>query len=436
MATELNRIACALGLAALLAAGLAGAAGKKTITVIRDIRVHTMGTAGILPRATVVIIDNKIAGVGSSVKALSIGSAAPIIDGRGLEMYPGLIDAWSNIGLTEISSVPATNDSSETGDFNPQLLAFSAIHAESEHIPVARANGVTAAVSAPSGGIISGQATFLHLDGWTPDEMAILKSAGMVVAFPSLDARGRTGGAPAALRREPFSESRKAYETRVKEISELLEQARHYEKARSANPSAAKDARLEALVPVIAGRLPVFIRADSARDIRNAVEFAGRERLRIVIQGGREADRVADLLRKADVPVILDSIVRLPAREDDPYDRPFTVPAKLAKAGVKFALTSPSSADARNLPYEAGIAEAYGLPHLDALHSITLGPADILGVADKLGSIEPGKLADLVVTDGDILELRTKIKYVFIAGKRVSLETRHTRLYQEYLTRP
>ena len=144
---------------------------------------------------------------------------------------------------------------------------------------------------------------------------------------------------------------------------------------------------------------------------------------------------MADLLKKENVPVILDSIIALPSREDNPYDAPFTVPRDLARAGVKFALTAPSSSDLRNLPYEAGFAAAYGLPYQEALRSVTLAPAEILGVADKIGSIEAGKIADLVVTDGDLLEIRTQVKKLFIAGRDVSLETRHTRLYQQYLSR-
>jgi imidazolonepropionase-like amidohydrolase len=419
----------------VLAAAMTAADNRK-IYVIRDARVHTMGPAGTLPRATIIIIDNKIAGVGPNVKALSIGSSYPIIDGRGLEVYPGLINAWSNIGLTEIPAVPATNDSTEMGDFNPQLLAFSAVHPASEHIPVARVNGITTSLTSPTGGIIPGQASLLHLDGWTTDEMAVVKSAGMVLNFPSLSARSGPGGAlNRRSRMESFAEVRKTYEKRVRELSDLLEEARHYDQARGANQATPRDRKLESLVPVVRGRLPVFLRAQSARDIRNAVDFAKKERLKAVIQGGREAGKVADLLKRENVPVILDSIVDLPAREDDPYDARFTVPRVLAQAGVRFALTSPGSADVRNLPYEAGFAEAYGLSHQDALRAITVNPAEILGVADRLGTIEAGKLADLVVTDGDILELRTQVKQLFIAGKNVGVESKHTRLYQKYLAR-
>jgi imidazolonepropionase-like amidohydrolase len=424
----------ALALSALALAGRA--AGDNRVYAIRDAKVYTLGSSGTLSRATVVVVDGKIAAVGAGVK---IPAGAQIINGQGLEVYPGMINAWSNLGLTEITSVPATNDASEMGDYNPHLLAFTAIHPASEHIPVARVNGITASVSAPSGGIIAGQATLFHLDGWTVDEMALLKSAGLVLDFPSLDRAERSragGGGRGGAQRRSFAEIKRNYEKRVKELSDLFEAARHYDKARGANPGTERDRKLEALVPVIKGELPVFLQADSERDIKNAVDFARKEKLKVVLQGGREANKAAELLKRENIPVILGSIVALPDREDNPYDARFTLPRDLARAGIKFALTSSSSSEVRNLPYEAGFAEAYGLSHEDALKAVTLNPAEILGVAAKVGSIETGKIADLVVTDGDLLEIRTQVKHLFIGGKNVGLETKHTRLYEKYLNRP
>jgi imidazolonepropionase-like amidohydrolase len=406
------------------------------VYAIRDAKVHTLTSAGTLEKATVVIAGGKIAAVGATAK---IPAGAQIINGQGLEIYPGMINAWSNLGLTEIGAVPATVDAAEIGDYNPHLLAFSAVHPASEHIPVARVNGITANLTAPSGGIISGQATLIHLDGWTPAEMAILKSAGMVLDFPSLEARSGPGSGGAAIGgtpRQSFADLKRNYEKRVKELADLLEAARHYAKARTANRATALDRKLEALAPAALGEMTVFVQANAARDIKNAVELAKKEKLKIVLQGGREANKVADLLKKESIPVILGSIVALPVREDDPYDARFTLPRDLANAGVKFALTSPSSADVRNLPYEAGFAQAYGLPYDEALKAVILNPAEILGVAGKVGTVEAGKIADLVVTDGDLLEIRTQIKNLFVAGKNVSLETKHTRLFQKYLNRP
>ena len=410
-------------------------AGAKPVCVIRNARVHTLSPAGTLERASVVMEGGNIVGVGSSVR---VPPGARIIEGKGLEVYPGMVNAWSNVGLAEIPAVEVTNDAAEQGQYKPQLLAFSAIHPESEHIPVARVNGVTSCLSVPEGGIIAGQSVLLHLDGWTVDEMAVLKSAGMVMNFPSLERpRERYAGARfGRTSRQTFAEIKRNYENQAKELSEWLEKARHYAKARQAQPATPVDRQLEALVPVVEGRSVVFLTADTARDIRNAVEFGKKEKLRFVIHGGREANQVADVLKKMDVAVILDSIVELPVREDDPYDARFTLPRELASAGVRFALTSPDSSEVRNLPYEAGFAQAYGLSHDQALRAVTLGPAEILGVADRLGSIEVGKSADLVVTDGDLLEIRTQVKNLFISGREVSLETKQTRLYQKYLMRP
>ena len=411
------------------------AAAGKPAYVIRNARIHTLSPAGTLERGSVVVENGKIIAVGTSVK---VPAGARIVEGKGLEVYPGMVNAWSKVGLTEIPAVEVTNDAAEQGQYKPQLLAFSAIHPESEHIPVARVNGITSCLSAPEGGIIAGQPVLLHLDGWTVDDMAILRSAGMVVNFPSLERpRGRFPGAGVGRTpRQTFAEIKKDYESQVKELSEWLEKARHYAKARQAQPSTPVDRQLEALVPVIEGQSIVFLTADTARDIRNAVEFGKKEKLRFVIHGGREADQVADVLKKEDIAVILDSIVELPVREDDPYDARFTLPRELAKAGVKFALTSPDSSEVRNLPYQAGFAQAYGVSHDQALRAVTLSPAEILGVANRLGSIEVGKIADLVVTDGDLLEIRTQVKNLFISGREVSLETKHTRLYEKYRSRP
>jgi imidazolonepropionase-like amidohydrolase len=432
MANPRKRFTVILASLALLAACFALFAADNRAYVIQNAKVYTLSSAGTLDKASVVVVDGKITAVGKTVK---VPAGALIIKADGLEVYPGMVNAWSGIGLTEIPSVEVMNDSTDLGTYKPQLLAFSAVHPASEMFPIARVNGVTTSVSAPSGGIIPGQATLLHLDGWTADEMAILKSVGMVMALPSTGGGrgGRGGGAPPGT--ATAGDAARAAQQQTSELSELLEKARHYAKAREANPATERDRQLDALVPVVRGQMTVFLQAQSARDIRAAIEFAKKEKLKFVIQGAREANKVADLLKKENVPVILDSIIALPGRQDDPYDARFTLPRDLAAAGVKFALTNTSASDLRNLPYEAGFAQAYGLAHEEALKAVTLYPAEILGVADKIGSIEPGKIADLVITDGDLLELKTQVKNLMIAGKEVSLETKHTQLYKKYMNR-
>lgn len=432
MANANKRLLTILTCMGLVAAALSLSAADDRAYVIQNARVFTLSPAGVLDRGSVVVVDGKITQVGKSVKA---PAGAKIIKADGLELYPGMVNAWGNIGLTEIGSVDVMADTTDLGNLKPQLLAFSAILPSSEHIPIARVNGITSAVSAPSGGIIAGQAALVHLDGWTTDEMALLKSVGMVMQLPGggggRGGRGGGGQAPGGQ----AGDAARVQQQQVAELTELLEQARHYAKARTANPAVARDRRLDALVPVVQGQMTVFFQAQTARDIRGAIEFARKEKLRFVIQGGREANKVADLLKKENVPVILDSIVALPSRRDDPYDARFTLPRELAAAGVKFALTSPSASDVRNLPYEAGFAQAYGLSHEEALKAVTLYPAEILGVADRIGTIEPGKIADLVLTDGDPLEIRTQVKTLLIAGKEVGLETKHTLLFKKYMDR-
>ena len=431
MAVLCKRILLSFACVALIAAAFLLSAADNRAYVIQNARVYTLSSRGTLDRASVVVVDGKITQVGQTVKA---PAGAQIIKAEGLEVYPGMVNAWGNIGLTEIGSVDVMSDTTDLGAFKPQLLAFSALLPSSEHIPVARVNGITSALSAPSGGTIAGQAALIHLDGWTADEMAILKAAGMVMQLPSTGGRGgRGGGAPTPVAQA--ADAARATQQQLAELAELLEKARHYARAREAAPATERDRQLDALVPVVNGQMTVFLQAQTARDIRSAIDFAKKEKLKFVIQGGREAIRVADLLKKENVPVILDSIVSLPSRQDDPYDARFTLPKELAAAGVRFALTSPSASDVRNLPYEAGFAQAYGLSHEEALKAVTLHPAEILGVADRIGTIEPGKIADLVVTDGDLLEIRTQVKRLMIAGNDVSLETKHTLLYKKYMDR-
>jgi imidazolonepropionase-like amidohydrolase len=426
MANLFKRITLVFACGALVAAGFLLSAADNRAYVIQNAKVYTLSPMGTLDRASIVVVDGKITQVGKTVK---VPAGAQIIKAEGLEVYPGMVNAWGNIGLTEIGSVEVMADTTDLGTYKPQLLAFSALLPSSEHIPIARVNGITTALSAPSGGIIAGQAALIHLDGWTADEMALLKSAGMVMQLPSSGGgRGGRGSAQAP-------DAGRGAQQQLAELSELLEKARHYSKARETNPATERDRQLDALIPVVKGQLTVFLQAQTARDIRNAVEFGKKEKLKFVIQGGREANKVSDLLKKENIAVILDSIVALPSRQDDPYDARFTVPQALASAGVKFALTSPSASDVRNLPYEAGFAQAYGLSHEEALKAVTLYPAEILGVADKVGTIESGKIADLVVTDGDLLEIKTQVKHLMISGMDVSLETKHTLLYKKYMDR-
>lgn len=392
---------------------------------------------------TLVIKDGKIAAVGASVE---VPSGATVIDGKGLQVYPGLFDPITQMGLSEISAVNATVDASETGQYNPDVVAATAIFPSSEHIPVTRASGITEVLAVPASGgfdsgggrgTIGGQASAIHLAGWTINDMLIKKSVAMVVNWPTIETR-TFDFATFSIKNKPFNDAKQDYDKRVNELSDYLDEARHYAQAMGhGGPSDFKrDLKLEALAPVVRGQLPVLVFADRARDIRNAIEFCDKQKLKMILAGGGEAYKVKDLLRSKAIPVVLRPTLSLPEEEDDPYDTLLTQPAELAAAGVKIAFGSFDNSFARRLGQQAANAVAYGLPYEQALKAVTIYPAEIFGVSDQVGTLETGKVANVIVTNGDPLELTTDVKYLFIRGERTSLDNRHLRLYEKYLNRP
>lgn len=406
-------------------------AGTENSFFLRGATVHPVSSADI-PDCAVLVLDGKIAELGPKLKP---PKGVRIVEAKGLHVYPGMIDSASQLGLSEISSVAETVDLRELGTYNPQLRAIVAINTASEHIPVTRANGITAVLALPGGGVISGQAALVHLEGWTWEEMAVRPSVGMGVQFPLLQVR--IGRGLAVANRVPYAEAKKRYDAQLRELSEFILSARRYQKAKTANaPDFRADLKLEAMLPVIEGKLPVVVTAVRERAIRDAIQFAEKEKLRLILAQAREAGKVAADLKAKNIPVILGPTLALPLDEDDPYDEPFTLPAELHKAGVKFAFGSFGNQFARNLPYQAANAVAFGLPQQEALKAVTLYPAEIWGVAAEMGSVEKGKWADLIVTDGDPLETRTQVRQMFIQGKPVDLSNKHLRLYEKYRGRP
>jgi imidazolonepropionase-like amidohydrolase len=396
----------------------------------------------VLDNATVVIADGKILSVGATA---IVPAGAEIIDGAGLQVSPGFFDAMSQLGLTEIGAVAATNDITETGAYNPQIDAATAVHPASEHILVARVNGITHAVAAPgaasgfgaSGPVIGGQASAIHLDGWTIEEMLINRSVGMVVNWPTVQARS-FDPATFSVRTRPYREGKEEQVKQTRELARWISDAQEYRQARAKSPDRVeRNLKLEALAAYASGEKPWLVRADTERDIRDAVAFlVDAHKQKIVLVGGVEAWKVAGLLAEKKVPVILGPTQALPRSDDDPYDATMAAPTVLHKAGVTFALSTYSSSDVRNLPYEIGTAVGFGLPRDAALRAITLAPAQILGLDALVGSIEPGKIANLVVSRGDPLEIRSEITHVFVKGMPVSLQTHHTALYEKYKNRP
>ncbi|MDH7511628.1 MAG: amidohydrolase family protein [Clostridiales bacterium] len=381
-----------------------------------------------IPVGTILIKDKLIEAVG---KDIVIPASARIVDGTGLYAYPGMIDSFCFLSLSEISSIPATIDYRETGRINPQVRSVEALRPDSMHIPITRSNGITAALVVPSGGLIAGQSGLIRLTGWTPGEMVIKSPVAMHVEFPSLGRRG--------FQRE--QEPREEASKQVIELKDWLNKARFYQKRKQA---AAKnmllqmpefDEKLEFLHPVVNGELPLMISVHADKDIRAAIKFVQEEKIKAIFFGMTQGWKVAEEIAKAGIPVVFGSLYDMPPSWEDGYDALYRNPAALQKAGVKIAFSSQSASLAKDLPYHAAKAAAFGLEKREALKAVTINPAEILGVADIMGSLEKGKLANIVLANGDILELRTTISRVFIDGQEIDFSSRYTELLDKYKPR-
>lgn len=429
-------------LAAVLTTALATPlqAQERPTVVLRGGEIHTLVGDEVIQNGSVLIQNGRITAVGADVQA---PAGAQVVDVSGLRVYPGYFDSYTRLGLTEIGSIDETQDFAELGDWNPQLVAATAVHPASELIPVARTNGITHAVSAPGGGRgggygIPGQATLLNLDGWTEEQMEAAHSVGMILNWPVIRGGGR--GFRFGRQEEGEQAFRRAmddYEDHLTEFRDWFDAAKHQVQVMQANPQRARrDLSLEALARVLDGDIPMIISVNEARDIRNAVEFAEDEGLDYIIAGARMAQEVADFLAEHHTRVILAAPQALPSGPDASYDEAYSTAGKLYQAGVEFAIATFNDSDVRTLPYEAGTAAAFGLPKDAALRAITIEPARILGVDDEYGTIEAGKVANLVVVDGEPLEIRTIVHNVFIDGVDVGLMDKHRALYEKYRSRP
>jgi len=388
---------------------------------------------------TVSFRAGRIVEVGAKLPPLP---GASVVDGSGKHLWPGMIDANTAVGLTEIGSVAGSVDIAETGSINPQVNTAIAINPDSELIPVTRANGVTHVLSVPEGGLVSGSSALIRLAGWTWEDMEAAGPVAMHVQWPSfVIRRGGGGGSPPPSEEEQKKEREEA----IKKIKTLFEDARAYAKAKSVGGSSSRpfdpDPALEAMLPVLDGRIPVVVQASEIRQIRSAVAWGESEGVRMILLGAGDVARAAALLREKKIPVIVDGVLALPRREDEAYDAAYTVAAQLAAAGVPFCISSGGggfgASNTRNLPYHAGMAAAFGLPKDAALKAVTLEPARILGVAADLGSLEKGKSASMILTDGDPLEITTNVLAEWIDGRSITIDdTKHVRLYRKYASRP
>lgn len=386
--------------------------------------VHTVSD-GTIENGVVSFTDGKIGVVGRAddiMPRISLSPDTQIIDLTGKHLYPGLIDTVTHLGLEEMSAVRATNDYREVGDMTPEVRAYVSVNPDSTVIPTARANGILTFGVFPSGGTIPGRASVLSADGWTNEDMTLSRDAGLIINWPAMrtnpNARRRGGG-----------DRRDATLARLDTVFDhaLTYAARHDR----------RDLRLEAIATVLPSsddQRPVLINADDYDQITAAVNWAVGRGLKPVIVGGRDAGLCSDLLVATDTPVVIAGVYNMPKRADAAYDQPYTLPARLEAAGVRWSLTMGGRhAHERNLPDAAGMAVAFGLDHDAALRGITLSAAQILGLGDRLGSIEPGKDATLFVTDADVLDVTSIVENAWIGGRTADLSNKQTQLRDKYM---
>lgn len=403
---------------------------QKHPILLKNVTIHPVSSRTI-PDGQILFNNGIIRAVERRIDELPDNTETIELPGK--HVYPGLIAASTTLGLVEINAVRATRDYGEVGEVNPNVKAEVSYNPDSELIPVARSNGIVVVNTTPQGGLISGMSAAMMLDGWTWESATLKAPIALQLNWP----RMTTAQLPWMRRsREELKEER---DKQLRKIDEVFDNARSYLQVKEAagrrgTPPHDTDLRWESMIPVLKREVPVFIRANEVRQIEAAVHWSRRQNIRIAIVGGHDAWRLADLLKKYKIPVVYESVHALPSRRWEGYDTPFTAPWRLQKAGIKFCIAAGSfqAAHLRNLPYHAATASAYGLARSEALKAITLYPAEILGIDDRVGSLEPGKDATLMITNGDPLEITTEVETVFIQGKQIDLSDRHKTLYKKY----
>ncbi|MDE0587883.1 MAG: amidohydrolase family protein [Candidatus Marinimicrobia bacterium] len=394
--------------------------------------IHTISNGVI--QGSILFDNGKITHVGEFI-APQVGTE--VIDLEGKHVYPGFIAAVSGIGLVEINAVDVTNDHSERGDFNPNVRANVAYNPDSEIIPTTRSNGVLIANVVPASGLVSGQSSIMMMDGWTWENATLSHPSGLHINWPQMGTRtlGRFG------RSVPIKKQIERRNKSLKALDDMMKESRAYARLRQTKSRLAEnyhneDLRLESMIPYVQGKLPIYVHANEVRQIEAAVHWSKRQDVNIIIVGGKDAWRTTNLLRKNKVPVIYEGVTALPNRRFEDYDQAYKGPALLHEAGVQFCIASSGSAGGayrvRNLPNQAAMAAAYGLPKDEALRSITLSAAEILGIDKQLGSLESGKDATLFISNGDALEIRTNVLQAYIQGRKVDMGDRHKMLFHKY----
>ena len=431
----------ALAAVAVLAAAAVSAGAQVQMTVppqtetvvLRGATIHTV-TNGVIPNGTIILEAGKIKAIGANI---AVPPGAKVVDLTGKHIYPGLIDAYSTVGISEIGAVEVSNDVNEIGDFNPNVRAEVAVNAESRHIGTTRSAGVLVAFSTPGGGVISGLSSAMSLEGWTWEEMSMKGAAALNINWPDPNARPRRfggGGGPGGQggpQRAP-----KSYAEQVQELKDFFGEARAYRDAVRAGQQMRTDTRYASMIPALDGAIPVVVAAEGVAQINDAITWGKAEGLRLVIRGGRDAIHVADRLVAEKVPVILTSTIAAPDRSDDGYDGVYRMPARLHAAGVKFSIAGGAGALYSNrLPWEAGVAVAFGLSEEEALKAVTINAAEMMGVSDKVGSLEVGKEATLLITTGTPLNMTTNIDQAYIQGREINMLDIQKFFFQKYMVK-
>lgn len=386
-------------------------------------------TNGVQADTDLLFENGKIVAIGAN---LSVPENARVIDISGKQVYPGLVALDTTLGLIEIEAVRATNDMSEVGKITPEVSGHTAYNPDSEVIPTVRYNGITHAEIVPQRNLIAGRSSLLQTDGWTFEDAAEALNVGVHVNWP------RAGLNTSWWERRSPEEQRKANAAALKDLKAAFVDAKAYFDAKQANQLSGTDVRWEAMTGLFDGSQKLFVHAHDQRQMEQAIEFATEWGFELVLVGARDAWRIADSLAANEIQVVYGEPYGLPTRHDEAYDQAYATPSVLAAAGVDFALAYSSGYwDIRNLAFAAGNAVSYGLDKEQALAAITLKPAQVMGVADKIGSLEVGKHASLFVSDGDVMDhLGQKVTHMFIDGAEVDLNNRHNQLYQKYRQKP
>lgn len=386
--------------------------------------IHTV-TNGVIENGTILFENGVITAIGPNV---AVPAGAQRVDVSGKHVYPGLIDAYSAMGLQEIGAVDVTQDTDELGDFNPNVRAEVAVNPESRHIGTARSNGVLVTLTTPSGGLVSGLSAALMLDGWTWESMTLRSGAALNVNWPDPNPRPRPwfmqqGNAP----------EQPSYEEQVRSLRDMFAAARAYRDAQASGRTHETDVRWQAMVPVVNGEVPVVVSASGVQQIQDAIAWAEAEGVRLILRGGEDALIVADHLAAKRIPVLVTATMDSPERDWQAYDANYSLPAKLHAKGVPFAITGGNSASyTHRLPWEAGVAVAFGLPEQEALRAVTIYPAQFLGIDDRVGSLETGKDATLLITTGNPLDYTASIEQAYVQGRAIDMNDAFRQLYHKY----